>query len=246
MSVIDFASPSYRSASSDLTIQVSPLGLIELADVQSVDDIDRVCGMARGKKAVGYSTKEPLYAVWKTMLARCENPNHNQYPRYGGRGIIVCEEWHDYETFRDWATSHGYRKGLQIDRVHVNENYEARNCRFVSSKDQNRNRSNNRLITAFGTTKSLAEWADDARCAVPYKMLWERLQDGWEFNRAIAEPQRRKGGYRMIEAFGETKSVTEWVDDRRCNAGTVTNLWARINYGWLAERAITAPLRGRG
>ena len=73
-------------------------------------------------------------------------------------------------------------------------------------------------------------------------MLWERLEDGWEFGKALTTPQRRKGGYRMIEAFGESKSVTEWVSDPRCSV-KLSTLWKRINDGWPAERAITTAVR---
>lgn len=191
--------------------------------------------------------QDPLNAVWRTMIARCENPGHNRYHRYGGRGISVCAEWRQsYESFRDWATSHGYRKGLQIDRRNTDGNYEPGNCRFTSSKENNQNRSNNRMITAFGLTKSLAAWADDPRCVVPYKVLWERLEDGFTFEKALSQLPRREGGYRMVTAFGETKSITEWVSDPRCNAGSVPTMWARINRNWPPERAISTPKRGKG
>ena len=202
--------------------------------------------MARGKKNPEINTKEPLYAVWGTMKARCENPKHNRYHIYGGRGITVCDEWHDYLTFRKWATKAGYRSGLQIERVNTDGNYEPSNCEWRSAKDQQRNRRNNRIITYKGVSKSLAEWADDPRCTVPYKTLWERLEDGWEFEDALTRPQRRQGGYRLISAWNEEKSVTEWLADPRCPGLKHQTLWKRINDGWPSERAISTPTRGRG
>lgn len=201
--------------------------------------------MSRGKKSTGFTTSEPLYAVWSTMRARCENPKHNRYHVYGGRGITVCSEWQDYLTFRRWATRSGYKAGLQIDRRNTDGNYEPGNCYWTSAKQQQRNRRNNRLVTAYGITKTLADWADDPRCVVPYKVLWERLQDGKEFKEALTTPMRRRGGYRLIEAFGESKSVTEWLDDPRCQPTSVAVLWKRINDGWPSEAAITRPVRGR-
>jgi hypothetical protein len=197
----------------------------------------------RGKKDPAFSTSEPLHAVWRAMLARCENPKQNRYHHYGGRGITVCPEWHDYTRFRSWASRTGYRKGLQLDRLDNDGNYAPSNCAWRSPKDQQRNRRNNRIITFQGVSKPLAEWADDPRCVVAYKVLWERLEDGWDFAAALTTPQRRKGGYRLIEAFGESKSVTEWVNDPRCQAGSVKTLWNRVNLGWPPERAITAPVR---
>lgn len=191
-------------------------------------------------------SRHPLYPVWKTMIARCENPGHNRYHRYGGRGITVCAEWRDFDEFARWASKSGYRKGLQIDRINTDGNYEPSNCRWATSRDQNRNRSNNRLVTYSGVTKTLAEWADDPRSEVPYSVLWERMKDGWDFEDALTTPQRRKNGYRVIAAFGEEKSITEWTTDERCPDVPLSTMWKRINDGWSPERAISVPVRGRG
>jgi hypothetical protein len=198
--------------------------------------------MTRGKKNPEFSTSDPLYAVWSTMRARCENPKHNRYHLYGGRGITVCAAWQDFARFRSWASKSGYRKGLQIDRVNTDGNYEPSNCEWRSVKDQQRNRRNNRIVTFKGVSKPLAAWADDPRCVVPYKVLWERLEDGWEFGRALTQPQRRKGGYRLITAWGETKGIRAWAADPRCPGVKEATLWKRINDGWPAERAIATAV----
>ena len=88
---------------------------------------------------------ERLYNVWTSMLHRCNCPTAQNYKSYGGRGIKVCDEWSSYETFRDWAYSHGYdanapRGKSTIDRIDVNGNYEPSNCRFVDMKVQVNNR----------------------------------------------------------------------------------------------------------
>lgn len=178
------------------------------------------------------------------MKARCYNPNHNRYHVYGGSGIQVCHEWrNDFWAFEKWANRSGWRKGYQIDRINTDGNYEPDNCRWVTSKDNNRNRRNNRLVTYLGVTKTLSEWADDDRSQVPYKVLWERMQDGWKFEKALLTPMRRKNGYRVIRAWEEEKSITEWVEDPRCPGVNIKTLWKRINNGWVPERAISTPTR---
>lgn len=85
---------------------------------------------------------ERLYAVWKSIVNRCANPNNKRYKDYGGRGIKVCDEWlHDYESFRDWAYATGYdptakRNICTIDRIDNDGNYEPSNCRWVDMKVQ--------------------------------------------------------------------------------------------------------------
>ena len=88
----------------------------------------------------GYSGTA-LYRTWHDMKTRCYYKRSMKYPRYGGRGIQVCDEWKkDASAFVLWALSNGYVEGLQIDRVDNNGNYEPTNCRFVSGAINARNR----------------------------------------------------------------------------------------------------------
>jgi len=95
------------------------------------------------------NTAERLYLVWKNIKKRCENKNAPAYPDYGGRGITLCDEWHDYANFRKWALSHGYKPNAPqwectIDRINNDGNYEPSNCRWVSMAVQSRNKRNTR------------------------------------------------------------------------------------------------------
>ncbi len=85
-----------------------------------------------------------LYGVWQGMNARCNNPNHRGYMRYGGRGIRVCPEWSDYAVFRTWALANGYRKGLSIERKNNNSGYSPKNCTWIPLAAQSKNRKSNR------------------------------------------------------------------------------------------------------
>ena len=58
-----------------------------------------------------------LYRVWDAMKQRCHNPNANEYNRYGGRGITICEEWSSFENFRKWAMSNGYNPDAPEESV---------------------------------------------------------------------------------------------------------------------------------
>ncbi|MDL2301830.1 hypothetical protein LJC58_05685, partial [Lachnospiraceae bacterium OttesenSCG-928-D06] len=93
-----------------------------------------------------------LYHIWCNMKARCNNPNHTYYANYGGRGITVCDEWNDFLSFRDWALDNGYSDTLTIDRIETDNGYSPENCRWVTMKIQENNRTNNRRITFDGIT----------------------------------------------------------------------------------------------
>lgn len=91
-------------------------------------------------------TKTRLYSVWCGMKDRCFNPNTEHYDRYGGRGITMCSEWkNSFESFMKWAYENGYDETItgkeqSIDRTDPNGNYEPSNCRWVSFKEQSRNK----------------------------------------------------------------------------------------------------------
>lgn len=52
------------------------------------------------KKVKGKSFyKKPWYGSYNSMIQRCENPKSANYHLYGGRGIKICEEWHELEAF---------------------------------------------------------------------------------------------------------------------------------------------------
>ena len=138
-------------------------------------------------------SKTPLYAVWRTMIARCYNPGHNRFHAYGARGVSVDVSWHDFVDFRDWATSNGYRKGLTLDRINTDGPYSPKNCRWVDQKTQQNRRRNNVVVEAFGEKKTLAEWAADPRCVPSYKMLHQRYRKWGDLELALTAPlQPRK------------------------------------------------------
>ena len=101
-----------------------------------------------------------IYSIWKNMIYRCENSKAAEFKLYGGRGIKVCEEWHDIRKFQEWAMINGYKEGLEIDRVDVDGNYEPLNCRWATRKQQNNNKRNNVKAEINGEIHTLAEWSE--------------------------------------------------------------------------------------
>jgi hypothetical protein len=84
--------------------------------------------------------EHPLYTKWQGLKTRCSNEYATGYINYGGRGISYCAEWESFENFYNWAIKNGYRKGLTLDRINNDGNYEPSNCRFTTCKVQANNR----------------------------------------------------------------------------------------------------------
>lgn len=144
-----------------------------------------------------------LYRIWGTMKDRCLNSNYRDYPRYGGRGITVCEEWRDsFGAFESWALKKGYdanqpdgrKAGLSLERKKNDGPYSPDNCTWVNRKQQMRNTRNNHPVTAFGETKLISDWPNDPRCVVPRLTLRRRLATGVPPEEALTFPKQKGGG----------------------------------------------------
>ena len=102
-----------------------------------------------------------LYRIWTGIKSRCDDKNNPRYSDYGGRGIVLCDEWkNDFHSFYEWACSNGYKDDLTIDRINNDGNYCPKNCRWVDNKIQSLNRRSNIKITIGNTTKTLTEWCE--------------------------------------------------------------------------------------
>lgn len=89
---------------------------------------------------------EPWYSVYHHMMVRCGHwagASERDLCNYRDRGIEVFEEWRNSpRAFGNWLLAHGWRKGLQIDRIDNNKGYCPENCRVVTCKDNNNNKRN--------------------------------------------------------------------------------------------------------
>ena len=104
------------------------------------------CGCMHNKYGHGL-TNTRLYHIWRTMKARCTDPNSQKFSSYGARGIKVCSEWlNSFETFYEWAMANGYSEELSLDRKDNDGNYCPENCRWATRKEQANNTRTNRYL----------------------------------------------------------------------------------------------------
>lgn len=138
-----------------------------------------------------YGCSSRLYSSWKHMKERCCSPTCKDYPRYGGRGITVCDAWKkDFLAFKEWAVANGYDPHLTIDRIDVNGNYEPSNCRWATKAEQSRNRRYAHALTYNGETKRLAEWARET--GLNESTIYMRIKAyGWSVEKALETKVKR-------------------------------------------------------
>lgn len=141
------------------------------------------CGLARAERRTKHSMSHTKsHRQWTSMRQRCENPNNPSYPRYGGRGIAVCDRWQEFANF--YADMGDRPSGKSIDRIDQNGPYSPENCRWASTKDQARNMRSNRMLSMGGETYCIAEWSE--RTGIATRKISQRLSRGWPVERALA------------------------------------------------------------
>jgi|ERR1043165_8056913 hypothetical protein len=134
------------------------------------------------------------YKTWQRIIQRCHNQKDKSYPRYGGRGIKVCDRWR--ESFKAFLSDMGLRPPDKptIERIKNDQGYSPDNCKWASYAEQNRNHRRNHHITANGETLLLQDWAE--RLGVESRTILERIKRGWSEQDAVTVPaylnKRRK------------------------------------------------------
>ena len=151
-----------------------------------------------------------LRYIWHGMIRRCNDQKHKGYEGYGGRGISVCNEWHEYVTFARWAIQNGYADNLSIDRINNDGNYEPSNCRWITSKEQLYNKRTSRFATIKGETKTITEWAEEY--GQDPNTVFTRIGKGMDIEEALTKRTHRNGGHgipiRCIDTGEEFPSAT--------------------------------------
>ncbi|MDE2097629.1 MAG: hypothetical protein KGL39_10310 [Patescibacteria group bacterium] len=119
------------------------------------------------------------------MKKRCLNPKVYKYPKYGGRGIVVCQRWMDFENFIADMGSKPTSKHT-LERTNRNGNYEPSNCVWATQKVQQRNRSTNHILEFRGQKKTMVYWAETF--GLKLKTLAARIARGWTVSEALTIP----------------------------------------------------------
>lgn len=202
------------------------------------------CGCLRNEKSSSRMTthglsKHRLFATWLGMNERCRNPLNAAYPSYGGRGIFVCDRWHDIANFlADMEAA--WTEGSTLDRIDNNGPYSPENCRWASYSDQSLNRRNNVRFTHNGKTQTIFEWAREI--GMPPKTLWARLNSGWPIGDALTIPSSKTvKRSSLVEYDGVKATIYDHARARGLNPVAIAQRIQRK--GWSLEQAFNTPIR---
>jgi len=138
-----------------------------------------------------------LYHIWQSMKQRCYDEHVKEFIRYGGRGIGICDTWKsEFIPFYEWAITNGYDDQLTIDRINNNSNYSPHNCRWVSTKDQNRNKTSSRMLEFDGKNECVGYWSELLN--IPKTTILNRLNRGCSSSEALN--QKYNGRYHQMKS----------------------------------------------
>ncbi|MFV5474977.1 hypothetical protein VXQ12_05770 [Acinetobacter baumannii] len=129
-------------------------------------------------------SKTRVYRSWASAKQRCINPNDTNYHQYGARGIKICDRWNSFENFLE---DMGYPEtvSLTIERIDVNGDYEPSNCRWATSKEQARNKTNTTFYEFNGKKMIITDWEEFLGIRVV--TLRKRLEMGWSIERVFSK-----------------------------------------------------------
>jgi hypothetical protein len=163
-------------------------GHVSFVDRRRIGRKCHACAMA--DRATHRLSRHPIYRVWTGMKSRCYNPRATGYQDYGGRGSGVCDEWVTSVTaFAEWAISHGWKRGLEIDRIDGDGHYEPTNCRIATHRENSQHTRRTitadkasvikRLLTTGMSVREIADVTGVSRMVVWHikrKNAWNNVQ----------------------------------------------------------------------
>lgn len=177
----------------------------------------------------GITKKEfsKIYITWYKIKLRCEDPNDKDYPRYGGRGISMCKEWHNLDNFTKWYWEESKHRIISaseqtVDRINVNKGYSPDNCRLVDVEAQSNNRRTNKIVYIFNEPLTYSEAAKKYNIKKD-TIRWRALHG--RKGQELIQPNQCRNIYNI---FGEQMSLKD-ISRRYGIAVSTLHRWTRNN-----------------
>ena len=201
-------------------------------------NIVRSCGCLNKEIVTTHnSSYKPIYFTWTGIKTRCLNEKSPDYPRYGGRGIKICDRW--LNSFENFYEDMGDKPGPEysLDRINSDGDYEKDNCRWATMIEQQNNRRNTLFITYKDKKYSISNLAREK--GIEYATLRYRIENGWSVEDAVEKSLQMKHqcNYRIIEYDGKKQTLIAWANEKQITYRRFN--YRVINFG--IEAAMTAP-----
>ena len=155
-------------------------------------------GCQKGKGVKYAVVNYHIRGSYQGMIKRCYDPNNKSYPLYGGRGVIVCDEWkNNYQNFLDWSLANGWQKGLEIDKDIKGNGvlYSPNTCCWVTKIENCNNRRTNVKYLFEGKMLTAPEIC--RLKGINYQLIRGRISRGMPLDQAISKPRMKN---QFIEA----------------------------------------------
>lgn len=193
------------------------------------------------------------YRTWRGIINRCHNPKCPEFPRYGGAGLVVSDHWR--ESFVNFYNDIGAAPSPRhtIDRINNSLGYSRENCRWATMKEQQNNKTNNKIWVIDGVSKTTTQWCELYN--IDTATFSNRIRRRWDVKRALSESPETKylkkcphlKGLDPLTFNGETKPLNDFC--KKYNIARET-FKARIAHGWSVEDALRlqiyrGPLKNR-
>ncbi len=178
-------------------------------------------------------SKTTIYKIYRQMIERCHTKTHQAYPRYGARGIAVCERWrHSFENF--FSDMGDRPEGRSIDRFDNNQGYSPDNCYWATQEEQMNNTSATHLLEYNGEKLSISQWS--RKLGVSRNRITSRLQRGHSIEEALKLPK--------LHSWSGTPTGRKYVRRTKCLKGhDYPNLKAKRLRCKICERKASAILK---
>jgi len=154
-------------------------------DTKSCGCLQKESASATGQgNATHQASSTAIYNIWRGMLGRCYRPTRKDYPRYGGRGIYVCDEWR--ASFDSFARDMGERPSSlhSLDRYPDNDGpYAPHNCRWATPSEQGLNTRQTKYVEFDGKRVRAQDLSQ--RLGLKHDTVMSRLRKGWPVSEAF-------------------------------------------------------------
>ena len=161
------------------------------------------------------------YGSYSSMKSRCLNPNNDNYPNYGGRGIKICDRWlEEHNGYKNFLEDMGYRpKGMTLDRIEVDGNYEPGNCRWSDNKTQVINQRRFSHIKQYTDE----EWLDIQKDYIENKLSYVDISEKYSVSSNTS--MKYFGGIKKKEKIKLWETVNEFYKDNKVSYRVLSEMF---------------------